>query len=603
MKRVLWVRTLLLAAAGTLLACAVSNPPKNLAVKAPMGPKAPSQTPAQLLAARMETACDKAEDPNLTDEQASGVIAEMASLFSAYLDEPPSVQGDPELQGALDRLCDLSLQLQLDALAAPEAPLPAEASPTDELLRTTTFLSPEDLKKTYAEVEKALKQTDLGFELQTNDAVITYVNVYQTKLRNWFSNALVRGTPYVPKMQAIFKDEGVPPSLVYLAIVESAFNPNAVSRARAVGMWQFIQGTAKRYDLAIDFWEDQRTDPEMSARAAAKYLKDLHDLFGDWQLALAAYNAGEAKIQRYTDRSPEGDFWKLRKTRYVRRETREYVPAILAAIILANNPKAYGFEVPAGGADVPTATVQINEPTDLRVLARCAQIPVEEIQDLNPSLKRLMTPPRPFEVRIPASHLDGFQARLEAVPAQERIAVATHTVKKGETLARIAQDFKVPAEAIRLANRLPGRRLRPDQTLVIPLGIAASDPSLYEEERQANRRGSRVYKVRKGDTLSSVSRRTGLAVEEIQALNDLHSNELQAGQRLVVAAPPHAPRNTPSKAKPGAEGRKEVIHHVRSGDNLWDVARKYGTTVDKICRANRISPGRRLHIGDTLIIP
>lgn len=605
MKSASWVRLLLLTAATwAFLACAPERPPQGLSAKPSMGPP-PARNAAQELLAKMGAASERAEDPDLTDEQAVEVAAEMARLFTAYLAEPPSVQADPKLQGALERMCDLSLQLQLDAFAAPEAPPPAEASPTDDLLRTTTFLSPEDLKKTYEEVEKALKQTDLGFEFQANDAVITYVNVYQTRLRNWFSNALLRGAPYVPKMQAIFRDEGVPPSLVYLAIVESAFNPNAVSRARAVGMWQFIQGTAKRYDLAIDFWEDQRKDPEMSARAAAKYLKDLHVLFGDWQLALAAYNAGEGTIQRYTDRSPEGDFWKLRKTRYVRRETREYVPAIMAAIMLANNPKAYGFEVPPEGPAASTASIAIAEPTDLRVLAKCAQVPVEQLQDLNPSLKRLMTPPRTFDLKIPASHLDGFQARLDATPAQERIAVATHIVKKGETLAKIALTYNVPAEAIRLANRLPGRSVHADETLVIPLGVAASDPSLYADEREANRRGSRVYKVRKGDTLSSVSRRTGVPVDQIQALNDLSPDMLQPGQRLVLAGPskPQA-KAASSKAKPGlGEGRKERIYHVQEGDNLWDLARKYGTTVDSICRANRISQGRRLHVGDTLIIP
>jgi membrane-bound lytic murein transglycosylase D len=597
---------LLAIACCVLISCATAHPPQGQAVKPIAGPKAPDRTSAQKLAAQMEAASEKAENPDLADDQAAEVAAEMNRLFQAYLAEPAPVQADPKVQGALERMCDLSLQLQLDAFAAPETtPLP-EASPTDDLLRITTFLSPEDLKKTYAEVDKAVKQTNLGFEFQTNDAVVTYVNAYQTKLRNWFNNALIRSARYAPKMKAVFKDEGIPSSLVYMAIVESAFNPNAISRAKAVGMWQFMQGTALRYGLAIDFWEDQRKDPEIAARAAARYLKDLYAMFGDWQLALAAYNAGEGKIQRYTDRSPEGDFWKLRKTRYVRRETREYVPAIMAAILLASNPKAYGFEVPPEDPPPPTAAVTIEEPTDLRVLAKCAQIQVEEIQELNPSLKRLMTPPRKFDLRIPASHLEGFQSKLEATPPQERVAVAMHTVKKGETLAKIAAQYNVPVQAIRLANRLPSRSVRVDQTLVIPLGLAASDPSLYAEERQASRRGSRVYKVRKGDTLSSVSRHTGVPVDQLQALNGLSSDVLTPGQRLVLASPSPKPQGkpAPTKSKAGAAAsRKERIHHVQEGDNLWDLARKYGTTVDAICRANRISQGRRLHVGDTLIIP
>lgn len=594
----------LLLAASLLVACAPSRPPQATPRPAAMGPKAPGKGPAENLAAQMDSASERAENPDLSDDEVAAATKEMERLFEAYLSLPAQDQADPNLQAAVERMCDLSLQLQLDAFAAPEAPEAAEGSPKDDLPNATTFLSPEDLKRTYEEVDKALKETSLGFEVKTNDAVITYVNLYQNKLRGWFSQALTRGAPYVPRMQAIFKDEGIPPSLVYMAIVESAFNPNAVSRAKAVGMWQFIQGTATRYGLVVDFWEDQRRDPEIAARAAARYLKDLYAMFGDWELALAAYNCGEGKIQRYTARSEEDDFWELRKTRYVRRETREYVPAIMAAVLLASNPKAYGFEVPAYAPPETAATVAVPEPTDLRVLARCAQTPVENLQALNPSLKRLMTPPRAFDLRIPAKNLEGFQARLDATPAQERLAVATHTVRRGETLKKIAGQYGVPSEAIRLANRLPGRKVHAGQTLVIPLGTAATDPSLYAEERPSSRKGSRTYRVRKGDTLSSVSRKTGVPVEALKELNGLDSDALQAGQRLVLGqARKPAPR-TPAKASRSvdAEG-KERVHHVKEGDSLWEIARRNGTTVDRICRANRISPRTKLRVGDTLVIP
>ncbi len=603
------------AAAGAclllLVACAEQKPPQGVPPAAQAVPKPPEPKPAEKLAAEMERLSQRAADPELDSEQADGVLKEMRAVMQAYLDSPPAVQKDPKLQGAMDRMCDAALDLELDANSAP--PEAADAgngeAPTEDLLGATTFLSPEDLKSTYDTVEKALAQVNLGFEVQTNDAILAYVNTFQNKLRDWFERALVRGAPYVPKMQQIFKDEGIPPSLVYLAIVESAFNPNAVSRAKAVGMWQFISGTAQRYGLVVDFWEDQRRDPERAARAAARYLKDLHGMFGDWQFALAAYNCGEGKILRYQNRHPDTDpdFWKMRNSRYLRRETREYVPAIMAAILLANNPKAYGFDVPPPAPLSEVATVTISEATDLRVLARCAAISVEELQALNPSLKRYMTPPRPFELHLPANDLEGFQARLDAVPSDERLAVAMHTVERGESLATIARKYKTTQESIRLANRLRTRHVAAGQSLVIPLGQAASDPALYAEEDRASRHGSKVYKVRRGDTLAAISRRSGVPVDTLRSVNQLTSDELKPGQRIVLGEPAGSAKVAraaqPKGAAAASAAGKSRVHHVQQGDTLWDLARKYGTTVDRICRANRISPGHTLNLGDTLVIP
>lgn len=558
------------------------------------------------LAEKMETLCEAAESQDLPEDQGGPLVERMNALLVEYLGSPPAVQANPRLQGALVRMNDAVLQIELDANAAPESPAVSEESPKDTLLAETTFLSTEDVAATYAQVEAALRQVSVGLDIPADDpAVLAYVKLYQGKLRTWFSRALARGYPVVPRMQQIFKDEGVPPSLVYLAIVESAFNPGAVSRAKAVGMWQFIAGTGKRYGLQIDFWEDQRRDPELAARASARYLKDLYGMFGDWPLALASYNCGEARILRYKAKNPKGDFWSLRKSRYLRRETREYVPAIFAAVLIASNPSAYGFEgLPTDPPD-PTASVILSEATDLRVLARCAQIPLEQMQALNPSLKRLVTPPREFALKIPAHTYGTFQEAFAAVPAEERLAVAMHTVARGETLASLARRYGTSAEAIRLANLMKGRRISPGQTLVVPLGVSASDPSLYVESRPAIPRGAKVYKVRRGDTLGAISRQTGVPVSRLKELNGLESDALRAGQRLVLAEksePGELTAKAPTKGK-APEPKKGRIHHVRSGDTLWDLARKYGTTVDKICRANRISPGKRLHLGDTLVIP
>lgn len=591
-----------MALAWGLVACAPGGPPpvSQPPVEAP--PAVPPEVArAKDLADRAEALCERAEQEDLSDEAAREVLASMDALFDEALGEPPAVLSEPRLQGALNRMADLALQLDLDANAAPPEAPEEEESPKDTLLKEATFLSPADLEATLAQVEASLKQVSVGLEVPASDpAVLAYVNLYQTRLRKWFAAALDRGAPYVPRMQEIFRDEGVPPSLVYLAIVESAFHPGAVSRARAVGMWQFVAGTAQRYGLTVDFWEDQRLDPELSARASARYLKDLRQMLGDWSLALASYNCGEAKVLRHQQKKPSVTFADLCKTRVLRRETREYVPAIYAAILVASNPAAYGFAPPATDPPEPTATIPLTEATDLRVLARCAGVPVEELQKLNPSLKRLVTPPREFLLRIPARNYDAFRAAFDAVPPEERLAVAIHTVQKGESLASIARHYKTSAEAIRLANRIQSRRVSPGQSLVVPLGVSASDPSLYAERRTSPPRGARVYRVKPGDTLSSVSRATGIPMERLKEINNLDSDQLKPGQRLVLAAEARPKKEVPPSASSPKAPR---VHHIQPGDTLWDLARRYGTTVEKICRANRISPGKRLNLGDTLVIP
>ncbi len=587
-----------------LTGCAGHLPPKS-APPAKQSKKVTVQAPSQpvSLASEMEALSARADDPDLSDEQAAEVVAKMSQALDRYFSKPAAERSDPKLQGAVARMCDQALQIELDSNAAPSDA--ADESPKDELLHITTFMSAADLKKTYGEVEKNLAESKLGFNIPTNKAVLTYVNLYQTKLRDWFQRALDRGAPYVPRMQEIFRDEGVPPSLVYLAIVESGFNPNAVSHARAVGMWQFISGTARRYGLQVNFWQDQRRDPAIAARASAKYLKDLYGMFHDWQLALAAYNSGEAKVKRYIDRSPEGDFWTLRKTRYLRRETREYVPAILAAILLASNPQAYGFTVPADPPPQPTAMVTIKESTDIRVLAKCAKMPAKDLQAMNPSLRRLITPPGGFSLRIPANRFAEFNTALAAVPDSERVPVTVYTVRRGDNLGRIARHYRVSVGAIRMANRLRGHYIYPRQKLVIPLGLGAADPTLYREEHSGRRyRGGRVYRVRRGDTLSGIARRTGVSVYRLKTLNNLNSDMLHPGQRLVLRGAARSSSVAMSKRRHSTRsGSSDRIHHVRQGDTLWDLAKRYGTTVDRICRANRISPSHRLQLGDTLLIP
>jgi len=587
-----------------LTACVARKPKSSPRISAapPETRVSSPRSPAEKLVAEIEALNLKADDQDLDDKETAAIEKKMEKAFSEFLKLPNGARSNPRLQGAITRMCDLALQIDLDANAQPETSEGEAESPKDEVLSITTFASPEELKKTYEEVRKASAGRNLGIEIPTNKYVLRYVNVYQTKFKDWFDSACRRGAPYIPRMKEIFRNEGVPESLVYLALIESGFNPYARSRARAVGMWQFISGTARRYGMRVDFWEDQRRDPVIEGKAAARYLKDLHNDLGDWLLALASYNTGEGRIKRFLKKHPGGDFWDLRKTRYIRRQTREYVPAILAAILINSNPEAYGFNAPSSETHEPIATIAIDKSTDVRVLAKCAGITTRKLLSLNPSLRRYLTPPREFNLKIPANRFEDFKVALAELPPSERVPVTVHIVRRGQTLGGIARKYRVSVSAIRVANRVRGHIIHPGQKLVIPLGLMAGDPTLYTEAKHhKRRRNTTVYRVRRGDTLSRIALRAGISVRTLKRLNHLTSDRIKPGKRLVLSRTSN--RKPPPRGRITAPKGKQDTHPVQPGDTLWALAKKYNTTIDKLCRANRISPGHRLHPGDVLVIP
>lgn len=592
-------------AAGLLLlaACVPATQGPGPVSTLPAHSPSEQQSEEELLFSRLNTLGERADSSGLTESEEAALASEIQAAFEAFLAAPPAVRNSPRNQAAMERLADLTLQVELDANAAPPAPPPSEeGTPLEALLTETTFLPEGDLQATLEAVRRAQASVQLNLPVPSErPEVLAYVNLYQNRYRNWFAATLERSAPWAPTLQRIFKDEGVPPELIYLAAVESAFRTDAVSRAKAVGMWQFIAGTAKRYDLAVDYWEDQRLDPEVAARASARYLKDLYDLFGDWPLALASYNAGEGKIMRWARTKKDPSFWELRKTTFLRRETREYVPAIFAAVLIATNPEAYGFARPQGALE-PYAAVPLSRAMDLRLLSRCADLPVEVLRAQNPSLKRLVTPPRPFRLKLPPERVERFQAALAAVPENEQLAVAVHTVGAGETLQAIARRYQVSASLLRTVNRLASSRVKPGTQLAIPTGSSASDPTLYAEERGQKRPAQRIYKVRRGDTLASIASRTGVSVEALKEMNHIQGSSLRVGQRLVLSAGQPRPTPAPGTSRP-APPKGARVHHVAQGDSLYQLALTYGTTVDKICRLNRISRGKILRLGDTLLIP
>jgi len=492
---------------------------------------------------------------------------------------PVRPQPPPEPVAAAPELAVQSPPVATQAQAAPPAPVEPPAAPPVPVETFTepqtapaiidTFLSlspaaddlPPPSPATAQAVVEELGTREFDIPIPQNDRVLSYVELFSGRLKGYLEEGLGRGSRYLPMVRSVFQEEGVPLDLAYVPLIESAFKPTALSRAKARGIWQFMHGTGLENGLQADWYLDERADPEKATRAAARYLKFLYEKFGDWHLALASYNGGWGRVQRAMKRSGKTDFWELSASRrYLPRETRDYVPLILAAVVVARNPAQYGLIVqplPAPQIEVVT----IAGPTDLRRVAEWAGTSLEVLQDLNPELRRWTTPPRgdEYPLRVPVGTADAV--RLQSVGAAVELPdpFGRHQVRKGETLASIAKRLKVTRTDLAEANYLSVRaKLVAGQSLIIPrppalldltgapaevLAVAAEaeGDAPAPVERVAARRAAvpappdrRVHRVKQGDTLSSIARRYGTTVTSLREWNKLRGSTIRIGQRLTI---------------------------------------------------------------------
>jgi membrane-bound lytic murein transglycosylase D len=300
------------------------------------------------------------------------------------------------------------------------------------------------------------KEPKFDIPIVINGKVEQYIRYFQTTIRHKFVTWLGRSEKYIPFMKNVLKEHGLPEDLVYMSLIESGFNPYAYSRAKAVGLWQFMAFTGKRYGLRVNWWVDERRDPEKSTIAAARYLRDLYEMFACWYLAAAGYNAGEYKIINAIKRYQTEDFWKLTNYRYLKRETKDYVPLMIAAALVAKEPEKYGFTDVEYQEPLQYEKVKVPPLTDLSPIAEACETSLEEIKDLNPELQRGVTPPNEtdYEIKIPLGKKDLFLENFEAMQPLEKFQFKTHLVKKGETLKGIAKYYRVDLEPLLEINHL-----------------------------------------------------------------------------------------------------------------------------------------------------
>lgn len=496
--------------------------------------------------------------------------------------------------------------------AAAEGPAAVDATAADAVPERTesapVLVGPDD-DELLEEVEKhvviaptvpAIKiaEPEYDIPLELNAKVLDYVEIFQTTRRRSFEAGLIRSRKYEAMMKPIFAELGIPTDLYYLALIESGYNPKAYSYAKAMGVWQFIESTGKTYGLRRTDWIDERRDPEKSTRAAARHLKDLFEDLGSWPLAFAAYNAGKGRVQRAIAKAGTTDFWSLE----LPAQTRNYVPAFFAALIIGKDPERYGFQTEYEQLD-PYEVIDVGGGTRLSLVAALCRTSAETIQDLNPELRKSTVPPGgKYSLKIPAGRTEELLAGLAKVPAGRATAGANgYRVAAGDTLFGIARRFGTTADAIRDANHLRGSDLRIGQQLAIPGFRLAEAPIPRAPGRVVlSSAVPQSYRVRRGDSPWSIARRFNIALDDLLAWNGLGADSvLGVGRTLALREPATAGLT----ASASGSARSARTYEVRRGDNLWQISRRFEASVEELRRLNGLEAGHELRPGDRLVLP
>ena len=438
------------------------------------------------------------------------------------------IKSTPELQDEFDRIVDQLNGLEMEALRQGNGFTPkTEDTPAEAAEEVTFVVDPNIVAKANADL--ATTKSDLP--LVVNDYVAAYINFFAntTKGHNTLLHAFQRAGRYRQMIERVMSEEGVPHDLIYLAVAESGFQPRAVNRkSRAGGMWQFMP--RGNYGLERNSYVDERFDPEKSTRAYARYMKYIYAQLGDWYLSMAGYDWGTGNVQRAVQKTGYADFWELYKRNNLPGETKNYVPEILAAIIIANHPAQYGFDEITLDPPVLTDTVTINYSADLRLVSDIVGVPIDELIALNPSLLRMVTPPNTeFDLHLPAGTATLFQEKIATIPVSKRNSWRYHKVTPDDTLASVAHTFSVSVAALADANQLDASsKLDGVESLVVPVPAAAASSS-----------HAVYYTTRRGDTLVSVADRFGISLSQLRRWNKLPASgiRIEAGRRLHVAEP------------------------------------------------------------------
>ncbi|HEU5457840.1 MAG TPA: transglycosylase SLT domain-containing protein [Terracidiphilus sp.] len=548
------------ALAFLLAGCTPTGRPSHSSASLPQA-TAPAATPAP-----QPTTPPPAAAPNPEQQQINNLIAKVEAAYAAgdadykkgrlpqakvefdravdlMLSSGIDIKGNPQLQDEFNRVVDRVNALEMEALQQGNGFTPkVEPTPADVANDVTFKVDPNFVAR--AKTDLATTHSDLP--LVMNDYVAAFINFFANTQRghNTLLHSFERAGRYKTMIQRVLAEEGVPQDLIYLAVAESGFQPRALNRGSgAGGMWQFMP--YGNYGLTRSRFVDERFDPEKSTRAYARYMKFLYDQLGDWYLAMAAYDHGAGNIQRAVARTGYASFWELYQRHELPSETENYVPEILAAIIIASHPKQYGFDDITLDPPVVTDTVSVDYAVDLRLVSDLIDAPVAELVALNPSLLGYVTPPdSSFDLHLPAGTASLFEQRIAAIPESKRDAWRYHRVAAGDTLASVALEFHVPVSELAETNQLGVHdSLDGVQALVVPVPRTSSRGLLYT--------------VRRGDTLISIADRFGVSLSDLRRWNHIRGIHVRPGRRIHVAQPVPVTR-----LRRHARSRRSTAHHA-----------------------------------------
>lgn len=562
---------------------------------------------------------------SIREEKEAAALTQQTPPLTSSVSFAPADAPPDRLQAA-----DVSLLLSADDAEEGEGADAAEEG--DDLL---TLVDPDAIEEARILTEDetsppedegatiAVTELQFDFPVVENQKVQYYIDYFTGPGRNVFNRWLERSSRYLPYMQEVFAAEGLPRDLVYLSIVESGLNPKAYSWAHASGPWQFIPSTGKIFGLEADYWWDERRDFEKSTHAAARFLKELYGTFkGNWYLALAAYNAGPGAVARAIERSGSTDFWTISHNLHLPPETRNYVPKLLAVLLIAKQPEKYGFTDTQFLEPIACDTVTVEGPVDLAVIARLADSSYGEIKVLNPELKRWCTPPKlqSYQINLPLGTKDNFLAAYAELPVAERRDYKVHKLAKGETLKGLAKQYRLSVNDILQANSLStAKSVKVGRTLAIPLRAGAEvipREDLLDDPVVSKIAKSKTYKVKKGDTLSRIARNSGATLAQLKSWNRLTDrSRLHIGQVLRVGPGKKAAQSATAKAKtttkkgnsqiankPASSAGKKIVHTVKKGDTVYGIARQYAVNPAQVLSWNNLGSEHILQPGQNLTL-
>jgi membrane-bound lytic murein transglycosylase D len=526
------------------------------------------------------------------DEDTAAARSDEADVLTA--DWSTDLLGQTEVQSLLQRLKEVQ-----DQLAVEEAP---EAEPGLKAQEEVVSITGEELRAELERVRSAEQGASYDYPIDLNDKVLTWVSLFSTTKRGFMENALGRASMYMPMIRQVFAEEGVPSDLAYLAVIESGFRNEAKSRAKAVGMWQFIRSTGRIYGLTGNAWVEERRDPVKATRAAARYLKRLYEITGDWYLAASSYNAGPLTLERAIQNVGTRNFWDLSRSRWLRTETKNYIPELCAAILVGRNPDRYGLRI-APLTPYAYETVTVSSMTSLTVLARCAGTDAATLKALNPELLRGSTPPGTYALRVPPGKALDCLRQLSGMPAGKRLDFRSYTVKKGDTLANVAKRFKLTPDDLLSANDLTAKQFKVGKRLLVP-----PPPPLALEDRDiaAGKRATAL-----GDRplppLPAVPGDMGAGNESPATPGLAVPPAMDQTPRPSAATPPTPAANATQPAQtpavqPVPEAAPPARIRAKAGDTLAKLARAHRVPLGELLRLNP-EAAKALHVGDEVVLP